>query len=97
MNRKEKSKYVEKNFYRLVNGMNILLNIEWNPKNVCLLLFFLRFQKEEKIIMCQREKESRAYERDMMVLAFKDAKWKQEMKKFKEKVRRLKKMLEEKQ
>ena len=47
--------------------------------------------------MCQREKESRAYESDIMVFAFKDVKWKQEMKKFKEKVRRLKKMLEEKQ
>ena len=31
-------------------------------------------------IVCERKKESAAYERDMMVFAFKEAEWKQEKK-----------------
>ncbi|XP_015574053.1 E3 ubiquitin-protein ligase BRE1A isoform X2 [Ricinus communis] len=54
-------------------------------------------QGEIKAILCEREKENRAYERDMMVFAFKEGEWKQERKKLKEEVKRLKKMLEEKE
>ncbi|KDP33362.1 hypothetical protein JCGZ_12911 [Jatropha curcas] len=54
-------------------------------------------QDEMKAIMCEREKESRAYERDVMVFAFKEAEWKQEKKKLKEEVKRLRKIVEEKE
>ncbi|KAF2314084.1 hypothetical protein GH714_022036 [Hevea brasiliensis] len=54
-------------------------------------------QEDIKAIMYEREKESRAYERDMMVFAFKEAEWKQERKRLKEEVKRLRKMLEEKE
>ncbi|KAF2285576.1 hypothetical protein GH714_005603 [Hevea brasiliensis] len=52
-------------------------------------------QEEIKAIMCEREKEGRAYERDMLIYAFKEAEWKQEKKRLKEEVKRLRKMLEE--
>ncbi|CAK7327355.1 unnamed protein product [Dovyalis caffra] len=54
------------------------------------------FQEERKAIMYEREKETRAYEREMMVFAFKEAEWKQERKKLKEEVKRLRKVAEEK-
>lgn len=54
-------------------------------------------QDEIKAILCEREKETRAYERDMVVFTFKEAEWKQERKKLKEEVKRLRKMLEEKE
>ncbi|XP_021650263.2 uncharacterized protein LOC110642492 isoform X2 [Hevea brasiliensis] len=54
-------------------------------------------QEEIKAIMCEREKEGRAYERDMLIYAFKEAEWKQEKKRLKEEVKRLRKMLEEKE
>ncbi|CAN0905009.1 hypothetical protein LINGRAHAP2_LOCUS23421 [Linum grandiflorum] len=47
--------------------------------------------------MYKREKESRAYERDVMVCAFKEAEWRQEKKKLKEEVKRLRKLVEEKE
>ncbi|KAB5537725.1 hypothetical protein DKX38_015258 [Salix brachista] len=53
------------------------------------------FQEEMKAIMCEREKETRAYERDMVVFAFKEAEWKQERKKLKEELKRLRKGVEE--
>ncbi|KAJ6769177.1 GOLGIN FAMILY A PROTEIN [Salix koriyanagi] len=46
--------------------------------------------------MCEREREARAYERNMIVFALKKADWKQERKKLKEEVRRLRKVVEEK-
>ncbi|XP_050216971.1 uncharacterized protein LOC126667888 isoform X2 [Mercurialis annua] len=54
-------------------------------------------QEEIKGIMCEREKESKAYERDNMVFTFKESEWKQEKKKIKEEMKRLKIMLEEKE
>jgi len=54
------------------------------------------FQEEIQAIMYEREKEARAYERDMIVFAFKRAEWKQERKKLKEEVKRLRKVVEEK-
>ncbi|WCJ24162.1 hypothetical protein M5689_006143 [Euphorbia peplus] len=52
-------------------------------------------EEEIKEMMCVRDKESRNYERDEMVFAFKEAEWKQEKKKLKDEVRRLRKMLED--
>ncbi|KAJ6318823.1 hypothetical protein OIU76_014222 [Salix suchowensis] len=54
------------------------------------------FQEEIQAIMCEREREARAYERNMIVFALKKADWKQERKKLKEEVRRLRKVVEEK-
>ncbi|CAI0383205.1 unnamed protein product [Linum tenue] len=54
-------------------------------------------EEELEAIMYEREKESKAYERDVMVFAFKEAEWKQEKKKLKEEVKRLKKAVEEKE
>ncbi|KAG6757276.1 hypothetical protein NC651_023978 [Populus alba x Populus x berolinensis] len=54
------------------------------------------FQEEMKAMMHEREKEARAYEIDMMVFAFKEAEWKQERKKLKEELKRLRKAVEEK-
>ncbi|PNT15037.1 hypothetical protein POPTR_010G062600v4 [Populus trichocarpa] len=54
------------------------------------------FQEEMKAMMYEREKETRAYEIDMMVFAFKEAEWKQERKKLKEELKRLRKAVEEK-
>jgi hypothetical protein len=53
--------------------------------------------KEMKEMVYEREKESKAYERDMMVFAFKEAEWKQERKRLREEVKRLRKMVEEKE
>ncbi|KAJ6321526.1 hypothetical protein OIU77_011572 [Salix suchowensis] len=53
------------------------------------------FQEEIQAIMCEREREARAYERNMIVFALKKADWKQERKKLKEEVRRLRKVVEE--
>ncbi|CAN1144763.1 hypothetical protein LINPERHAP2_LOCUS14286 [Linum perenne] len=54
-------------------------------------------EEEIEAIMYKREKESRAYERDVMVCAFKEAEWKQEKKKLKEEVKKLRKVVEEKE
>lgn len=54
-------------------------------------------QEEIKEIMCDREKESRNYEREIMVFAFKEADWKQEMKRLKEEVKELREVVEEKE
>ncbi|KAJ6898445.1 hypothetical protein NC652_025076 [Populus alba x Populus x berolinensis] len=54
------------------------------------------FQEEMKAMMHEREREARAYEIDMMVFAFKEAEWKQERKKLKEELKRLRKAVEEK-
>ncbi|XP_061976479.1 uncharacterized protein LOC133697744 isoform X3 [Populus nigra] len=54
------------------------------------------FQEEMEAMMYEREKETRAYEIDMMVFAFKEAEWKQERKKLKEELKRLRKAVEEK-
>ncbi|XP_011041484.1 PREDICTED: uncharacterized protein LOC105137444 isoform X2 [Populus euphratica] len=54
------------------------------------------FQEEMEAMMYEREKETRAYEIDMMVFAFKEAEWKQERKKLKEELERLRKAVEEK-
>ncbi|XP_065864917.1 uncharacterized protein [Euphorbia lathyris] len=53
-------------------------------------------EDEMKAMMCEREKESRGYERDEMIFAFKEDEWKQEKKKLKDEVKRLRKMLEDK-
>ncbi|CAI0436869.1 unnamed protein product [Linum tenue] len=54
-------------------------------------------EEELEAIMYDREKQSKAYERDFMVFAFKEAEWKQEKRKLKEEVKRLKKLVEEKE
>ncbi|KAH8495516.1 hypothetical protein H0E87_018620 [Populus deltoides] len=54
------------------------------------------FQEEMEAMMYEREKETRAYEIDMMVFAFKEAEWEQERKKLKEELKRLRKAVEEK-
>ncbi|KAJ8763930.1 hypothetical protein K2173_003712 [Erythroxylum novogranatense] len=54
-------------------------------------------EEEMKGVMREKEKESKGYETDMVAFAFKEAEWKQERKRFKEEVKRLRKMLEEKE
>jgi len=54
-------------------------------------------QEEIKEIMCDREKESRNYKREIMVFSFKEADWKQEMKRLKEEVKQLREVVEEKE
>ncbi|KAM1172264.1 hypothetical protein ACFXTH_022520 [Malus domestica] len=54
-------------------------------------------QEEMSEMVCERKKESAAYERDMMVFAFKEAEWKQEKKKMREEVKMLRKVVEEKE
>lgn len=54
-------------------------------------------QEEMSGMVCERKKESAAYERDMMVFAFKEAEWKQEKKKMREEVKMLRKMVDEKE
>lgn len=54
-------------------------------------------QEEMSGMVCERKKESAAYERDMMVFAFKEAEWKQEKKKMREEVKMLRKTVEEKE
>ncbi|KAJ8441665.1 hypothetical protein Cgig2_019052 [Carnegiea gigantea] len=54
-------------------------------------------QQDVKAILKQREEESEAYEREMLLMAFKEAEWKRERKKLKEEVKRLKRKLEERE
>nr|XP_011463549.1 PREDICTED: uncharacterized protein LOC105351289 [Fragaria vesca subsp. vesca] len=56
-----------------------------------------QIQEEMSEMVCERKKESAAYERDMMVFAFKEAEWKQEKKKMREEVKMLRNMVEEKE
>ncbi|WVY98132.1 hypothetical protein V8G54_030283 [Vigna mungo] len=53
-------------------------------------------QEEMKEMMYEREKESRSYERDIMVFTFKEADWKQEGKRLREEVKQLRSLVEEK-
>lgn len=55
----------------------------------------LRGQMNE--IICTREKERRAYEREVMVFSLKEAEWKRERKKLKEEVKRVRKRVEERE
>ncbi|CAI9117968.1 OLC1v1019462C1 [Oldenlandia corymbosa var. corymbosa] len=52
-------------------------------------------QEEVNEIMCMRDVEIQAYEREMMVFAFKEAEWKKENRKLKEEVKKLRKRLED--
>lgn len=54
-------------------------------------------QEEIKEMMCEREKESRSFEREIMVFTFKEADWKQEMKRMREEVKQLRKLVGEKE
>jgi hypothetical protein len=54
-------------------------------------------QDEIKEMMCEREKESRNYEREIMVFTFKEVDWKQEMKRMREEVKELREMVGEKE
>ncbi|CAK8570651.1 unnamed protein product [Lathyrus sativus] len=54
-------------------------------------------QDEIKEMVCEREKESRNYEREIMVFTFKEGDWKQEMKKMREEVKRLRELVKEKE
>ncbi|KAL3828325.1 hypothetical protein ACJIZ3_017127 [Penstemon smallii] len=54
-------------------------------------------QEEINEIMCLREGENQVYERELMVFAFKQAEWKTERKRLRGEVKKLKKMLEEKE
>ena len=54
-------------------------------------------QEEIKEMMYEREKETRSYERDIMVFTFKEADWKQEGKRMREEVKLLRKLVEEKE
>ena len=53
-------------------------------------------QEEIKEMMYEREKETRSYERDIMVFTFKEADWKQEGKRLREEVKQLRSLVEEK-
>ena len=54
-------------------------------------------QEEIKEMTCEREKERRSHEKEIMVYALNEADWKQERKKLKEEVNQLKKIVEEKE
>lgn len=54
-------------------------------------------QEEIKDLMIEREKEATSYEREMVVMSFKEADWRQERKRLREEVKELKKMVEEKE
>ncbi|KAK7279160.1 hypothetical protein RJT34_24206 [Clitoria ternatea] len=54
-------------------------------------------QEEIKEMMYEREKETRGYERDIMVFTFKEADWKQEGKRLREEVKQLRQVVEEKE
>ncbi|CAL0333540.1 unnamed protein product [Lupinus luteus] len=54
-------------------------------------------QDEIREIMYEREKDSRSYERDIMVFTFKEEDWKQELKRMREEVKQLRKLVEEKE
>nr|XP_027118945.1 uncharacterized protein LOC113736256 [Coffea arabica] len=51
-------------------------------------------QGEVSEIICLRDAEIEAYDREMMVFAFKEAEWKKERKKLREEVKKLRKQLE---
>lgn len=51
-------------------------------------------QEEVNEIICLRDAEIQAYEREMMVFAFKEAEWKKEKKKLRKEMKQLKKRLE---
>ncbi|XVF29234.1 hypothetical protein REPUB_Repub15cG0103500 [Reevesia pubescens] len=53
-------------------------------------------QEEIKEMVHQREKEGKGYEKEVMVFACKESEWKKERKKLKEEVRKLRKLVEEK-
>lgn len=57
----------------------------------------IMLQEEIDEMMWEREEERRGYEREVMVFAIKEAEWKRERKKLKEEVKRLGKMVEEKE
>ncbi|KAL2469569.1 hypothetical protein Adt_37705 [Abeliophyllum distichum] len=54
-------------------------------------------QGEINEIMCIRERENQAYERELMVFAFKQADWRRERRRLKEEAKKLRKRLEEKE
>ncbi|KAI4345964.1 hypothetical protein L6164_013047 [Bauhinia variegata] len=54
-------------------------------------------QEEVKGMVCERDKQSRRYERDIMVFTFKEADWKQERERLREEVEQLRKKMEEKE
>ncbi|XP_059632272.1 uncharacterized protein LOC132274923 [Cornus florida] len=54
-------------------------------------------QGEMNEVMCMRESEGQAYEREMMVYALKEAEWKRERKRLRQEVKRLRKRLEERE
>ncbi|KAG6664592.1 golgin subfamily A member 6-like protein 22 [Carya illinoinensis] len=67
-------------------------------RNVTGLMENIRFlQKAMREMTSEREKQSKAYERDMMVFAFKEAEWEQERKRLREEVMSLRKIVEEKE
>ncbi|KAK4854760.1 hypothetical protein QYF36_000895 [Acer negundo] len=58
----------------------------------------IRLLREEiNEMVHEREKERRDYEREVMVFAFKESEWKQERKKLREEVKRLRKNLQDKE
>ncbi|KAG7991669.1 hypothetical protein I3843_02G089100 [Carya illinoinensis] len=79
------------------------VNASKNKSNLCDrdvtgLMENIRFlQKAMREMTSEREKQSKAYERDMMVFAFKEAEWEQERKRLREEVMSLRKMVEEKE
>ncbi|WRX21814.1 hypothetical protein QQP08_014301 [Theobroma cacao] len=54
-------------------------------------------QEEIKEVVYEREKEARGYEKEVMVFACKEAEWKKERKRLKEEVKKLRKLVEEKE
>ncbi|XP_059448477.1 cilia- and flagella-associated protein 58-like [Corylus avellana] len=86
-------------------GVNASKSKMMNRRNLCdervggVIEKAVFLQKEVKEMVYEREKESKGnyHERDMMVFAFKEAEWKQERKRLKEEVKRLRKMVEEKE
>ncbi|KAM7252833.1 hypothetical protein ACFE04_008784 [Oxalis oulophora] len=54
-------------------------------------------QGEINEMVCEREKETRTYEAEIVVFAFKEAEWKQERQRLNEEVKRLRKTVDEKE
>ncbi|XP_020548490.1 histone-lysine N-methyltransferase, H3 lysine-79 specific-like isoform X2 [Sesamum indicum] len=54
-------------------------------------------QGEINEMMCMRERESQVYERELMVLALRQAEWRRERKRLKDELRRLGRVVEEKE
>lgn len=70
----------------------------YSEKNTQQFIHNIRLlQQEVTAILKQREEESEAYEREMLLMAFKEAEWKRERKKLKDEVKRLKKKLDERE